>query len=87
MSLEELVCTLVPVRSTLPPSSRIATGEGSADNTIATDALASGRNKASTAAEELSVPKELWRLVDTLWRQGMREPDLFIAAGSDSEVP
>jgi hypothetical protein len=29
------------------------------------------------------VPKELWRLVDVIYRTGLREKDLFIVPGED----
>ena len=34
----------------------------------------------------MSIPKELWRLVDALWQGGMREKDLFSSAADQGEV-
>eukprot|EP00794_Sanderia_malayensis_P000376 gene376-1009_t len=37
-------------------------------------------------AEPLEIPKELWLLVDHLYRNGMREENILIQSGLDSEI-
>eukprot|EP00727_Mastigamoeba_balamuthi_P004490 m51a1_g14039 hypothetical protein (712) ;mRNA; f:1170592-1174281 len=37
---------------------------------------------AEGSEEALSIPKELWRIVDWIYRNGMEEPELFMQAGS-----
>ena len=38
------------------------------------------------ARAALEVPKEIWRLVDALWRRGALEPNLFLEPGIAAEV-
>ena len=40
----------------------------------------------SNQTGQMSIPKELWRLVDALWQGGMRERDLFVSSADPSEV-
>ena len=74
MSLEQLVCALDPVRNIPPPAF---------DHTQGYDL--SQQNK-SQPSQQLSIPKELWRLVDALWQGGMREKDLFASSAEPGEV-
>ncbi len=73
MSLEQLVCALDPVRNIPPPAFDHSQGY---DLNLA---------KAQTS-QQLSIPKELWRLVDALWQGGMREKDLFASSAEPGEV-
>jgi hypothetical protein len=73
MSLEQLVCALDPVRSIpLPALDPSQANDLGQDN--------------SQPAQQLSIPKELWRLVDALWQGGMREKDLFTSSAEPGEV-
>eukprot|EP01105_Mastigella_eilhardi_P025818 TRINITY_DN7160_c0_g1_i1.p1 TRINITY_DN7160_c0_g1~~TRINITY_DN7160_c0_g1_i1.p1 ORF type:complete len:899 (-),score=261.26 TRINITY_DN7160_c0_g1_i1:102-2771(-) len=36
--------------------------------------------------EKLYVPKELWRMVDFIYRRGMEEPHIFMQSGSTTEI-
>ena len=66
MSLEELVYTHEPVRNTRLPGS-LQQWEDVSTNGIP-----------QPTSTRLSIPKELWRLVDALWSSGaVREKDLF----------
>ena len=38
------------------------------------------------ASSVLCIPKELWRLVDALYEQGMKSPELFVRGGVADEV-
>lgn len=84
MSLEELVYTLVPVRQTRLPGAN--TMSIAADDSTANSVLGSG------SAVKLSVPKELWRLVDALWSlavgtgEAVREKDMFGGYADPIEV-
>ena len=70
MGLSELLCVLEPVRHSPSP-----------------DAMSvPPRNTTKVHLPPLGIPKELWRLVDLLYRKGMREPDLFVAEGDPQEV-
>lgn len=71
MSLDQLVCLYEPVRNYSLP----ATPE---------DIFPSG--PAAEGKPKLSVPKELWRLVDALWQLGMKEKDLFAVSVDEAEV-
>lgn len=72
MSLAQLVCASAPVRTIpLPSSSSSLTAAGSGGG---------------GGAGHMSIPKELWRLVDALWQGGMREKDLFSSTADQSEV-
>lgn len=73
MSLEQLVCALDPVRNIPPPA---------LDPSQANDL----NQEKSQSIQQLSIPKELWRLVDALWQGGMREKDLFTSSAEPGEV-
>eukprot|EP01041_Mallomonas_annulata_P011585 gene11585-24229_t len=72
MSLMELMCTLQPVRNTPSPEAR----------KTSSDKLS---RSISTTQPDLSIPKEIWRLVDALYRDGMQTADLFIAEGDNHQ--
>ena len=75
MSLEELVTLGQPVASTSLPSQQQI------------QAVQSATSSGSAPANKLSIPKELWRLVDALWTGGaLREKDLFNTPGVAAEV-
>lgn len=40
----------------------------------------------STPTQTLSIPKELWRMVDYIYRNGLREDGLFSTSGEEEEV-
>ena len=40
----------------------------------------------STATNQLSVPKELWRIVDYIFQKGIQEPGLFLNSGDIAEM-
>jgi len=82
MSLSELMCTLKPIRYTLSPTDR-KTGE-TEKNTV--NSNVSSSSLSLSLSPELGVPKEVWRLVDHLFRGGMEEPDLFIVGGETGEM-
>jgi hypothetical protein len=73
MSLEQLVCALDPVRDIPPPAL-----EPSQSFDLS--------QEKSHPLPQLSIPKELWRLVDALWQGGMREKDLFASSAEPGEV-
>jgi hypothetical protein len=52
------------------------------------DAVEGAGETAAVAPATLSIPKELWRLVDALWSSSgaMQEAYLFAAPGIDEEV-
>ena len=86
ISLEELLCLQQAVRSTRPPASpgavalQSGTGEQSQSPT-------SQPEYASAPGARLSVPKEVWRLVDALCNGGgITEADLFIEDAAAEEV-
>lgn len=73
VSLDELVCTLEPIRNTIIPV-KIQPGQVNEAN--------GGSNSLKQA-----VPKELWRLIDALWTGGaLREKDLFGETANEAEV-
>lgn len=73
MSLEELVTLAQPAATTQLPTLQ------SADSAAVTQRTAAAVNK-------LSIPKELWRLLDALWSGGaLREKDLFNTRGDPAE--
>ena len=41
----------------------------------------------SSAGAALSLPKELWRIVDAIYRNGLTEKDLFIQPGGSRLSP
>jgi hypothetical protein len=74
MSLEQLVCALEPVRNIPPPALNPAEAYDPSD-------------ESKQPPQQLSIPKELWRLVDTLWQGGgMKEKDLFASSAEPGEV-
>lgn len=71
MFLEELVNILDPVCTTALPI----------DEPVCVD------NGTTNNVDKLSVPKELWRLVDALWSgNALREKDLFALGGDLNEI-
>jgi len=73
VSLEELVHTMVPIRSTPMP-------------TVAYASKAVIPQTAATSPK-LGVPKELWRLIDALWTGDcIREKDLFACEAIPAEL-
>lgn len=89
MSLEELVCTWDPVRNTNLPSAE----PGPENLHIPREEAVNQANQQAAAAatgglevgagKEMSIPKEVWRLVDALWTGGgVTENDLFVV-GAD----
>eukprot|EP00457_Paulinella_chromatophora_P003684 gb/GEZN01003692.1/.p1 GENE.gb/GEZN01003692.1/~~gb/GEZN01003692.1/.p1 ORF type:complete len:695 (-),score=82.46 gb/GEZN01003692.1/:30-2060(-) len=44
------------------------------------------RKTQQTPTTVLSMPKELWRLVDYIWKNGMGEPGLFVTAGDPAQI-
>lgn len=86
MSLEELVCTWDPVRSTLLPSEE-ASAHVPRDDAIQQAAIQAAQAAAGVAGpgveKEMSIPKEVWRLVDAIWTGGgVAENDIFVV-GAD----
>jgi phosphatidylinositol-bisphosphatase len=77
MSLAQLVCATEPVRSIPLPSAAAASGAGGGG-----DVASAGPGQVG----HMSIPKELWRLVDAVWQGGMREKDLFSSAADQGEV-
>lgn len=74
MALEELVTLTQPAASTQLPTLQ------SAESADVTQRMAAAMNK-------LSIPKELWRLLDALWSGGaLREKDLFNTPGDPAEI-
>lgn len=100
MSLEELVHTTQPVRSTRPPAAEAAADMATVGPSGATpapfDPFAASAFDAPAApmvgvgvgaAGRLKVPKEVWRLVDALWSGGaVRERDLFTVPADPAEI-
>jgi len=88
MSLEELTNCHVPVRSLPLPAAKWSPSTSAA----ATAAASSSNSKqaiappTSVGGPALSIPKELWRLVDALYRRGLTEKDLFILPGAPGEM-
>ena len=82
MSLQELVHTLQPVATTVLPVDRFAAL--SLRDTLSTGAVA---GSGAGAENKLSIPKELWRLVDALWSgNALKEKDLFNSKADPAEV-
>lgn len=78
MSLQELVHTLQPVASTALPVDRFAALSAGVGAVAA---------EAPGAENKLSIPKELWRLVDALWSgNALKEKDLFNSKADPVEV-
>jgi phosphatidylinositol-bisphosphatase len=78
MLLEELLYTPGPVRETSPIEYRPGKNNEIDESTILNNILTDTK---------LSIPKELWRLVDALWSTGaIRETDLFVTEGNPDEV-
>ena len=86
MSLEELNNCHEPVRSLpLPTGSWTAAAAAATSPGTAAAPQVSVSKPTASGGPALSVPKELWRLVDALYRQGLREKDLFIQQGDPAE--
>ena len=85
MSLQELVHTLQPVASTPLPVQRFAVLSAQmADGDVG---MLESPFPAGTEGKQLSVPKELWRLVDALWSSNaLKEKDLFNSKADPAEV-
>eukprot|EP01032_Pedospumella_encystans_P014590 gene14590-16746_t len=85
MSLQELVHTLQPVASTPLPVQRFAVlAAQMADGDVG---MLESPFPAGTEGKQLSVPKELWRLVDALWSSNaLKEKDLFNSKADPAEV-
>lgn len=99
MSIEELVNTLLPVSMTPLPSAQTTSfvnvqGVGNeSDSPLDTERSGSTENNTAYRknnahiSNKLSVPKELWRLVDALWiGNALLERDLFACEGNEVEV-
>ena len=97
MSLQELVHTTKPVATTLLPADRAAAAAAAAEAAAAAggggvdvDSFSGGRATAADSANgggKLSIPKELWRLVDALWAgNALKEKDLFNSKADPKEV-
>jgi inositol polyphosphate 5-phosphatase INPP5B/F len=69
-TLEELVCTTEPIRNVPIASSPDGHRHFSSTQNGAT----------------LSVPKELWRMVDAIYQRGLQERNLFLTQGNPAEV-
>lgn len=93
VSLDELVGILVPVATTPLPADNpefylnqpiTNRNEGSTGE----PPVASTSNTASnTTVTKLSIPKELWRLIDALWSgHGLKEKDIFNTVADANEV-
>jgi hypothetical protein len=88
MSLEELVCTWDPVRFTtaLTDDSHIPSSDDAVAAAAASQAASQGLLPAGQI-REMSIPKELWRLVDALYvGGGMTERDIFQLVADPIEV-
>ncbi|KAH3759210.1 inositol 5-phosphatase 4 [Pelomyxa schiedti] len=48
--------------------------------------LRSSQPLPSSATEKLPIPKELWRVVDYIFRNGLQEPHIFNVSGEPSEI-
>lgn len=77
MSLEQLVCAVQPVRQLpFPGSEQDSFPEAQ-----------SQRNSQEGNIPHMSIPKELWRLVDALFQGGaMQEKDIFSTTAEPGEV-
>lgn len=74
MALEELVATAQPVATTALPTLHLVDATETSQRVV-------------SAANKMSIPKELWRLLDALWSGGaLREKDLFNTPGLPEEV-
>ena len=90
MSLEELnSCSHDPVRALPLPTGSYQQQPPPASSASASASAAAPAPQGSSkggGGPALAVPKELWRLVDALYRTGLAEKDLFIQPGVPSEV-
>lgn len=88
MSLEQLVCTWDPVRFTkLPGDDSTHVPSEEAATIAAMHAVSAASGISPDGTKEMSVPKELWRLVDALWVGGhATERDLFTVGADPAEA-
>ena len=97
-SLSSLVATPNPVRHTTEsPAGAAGAGDGAASQPVAAAAATAAAEasaapppgSASPAARltrKLHIPKELWQLVDMLFKHGLAEPNLFLVSGAQTEI-
>jgi inositol polyphosphate 5-phosphatase INPP5B/F len=92
MSLQELVHTLTPVSTTQLPVERANAAAAAASAAVAEGNTPPPVYTISTdgsdgSSSKLSIPKELWRLVDGLWAgNALKEKDLFNSKADPAEV-
>jgi len=90
MGLEELTNCYASVRSLPLPAAGWSPSTSAAAATAAASSSSSSKQAlgppTSAGGPALSVPKELWRLIDALYRRGLTEKDLFILPGTPGEV-
>lgn len=78
MSLEQLVCTMQPIRSLPIPGD---------ESMLIPESSGQGGSPRESSMVHMSIPKELWRLVDALWQGGgMKERELFSSNAETGEV-
>lgn len=91
VSLDELVTLMVPVATTPLPAAdpefylhQVPSPESGLSSTK--EGSLAG-NSSDAAQSRLSVPKELWRLIDALWSgRSLKEKDLFNSPADPTEV-
>lgn len=88
MSLEELVHILQPVGETKLISSYVDDEIENTPQSNEEDLSPNEKSREGTArTANLSVPKELWRLIDALWSgNALKERDLFNTKSDPQEV-
>lgn len=88
MSLEELVCTWDPVRTTLLPYEESTTHIPREESIQHANQLAAHAAAGVAAPDkEMSIPKEVWRLVDALWTGGgVAENDIFVVGADPGKI-
>lgn len=94
MSLEQLIVLQQPVRTTICPpfkrSNRQSTPDsptGSVDVFVNVEESDEFNRSRNSSGSKLSIPKELWRLIDALWTGGaIREKNLFSTDVNPQEV-
>merc|ERR1712146_533078 len=75
-----------PIRNIPLPSNNKGHAWKENDTKEASEIEESKDQSTSTPSQPLAIPKELWRIVDALWRNGSLEKDLFILPGVANEV-
>merc|ERR1712146_167211 len=75
-----------PIRNIPLPSNNKGHAWKENDTKEASEIEESKDQSTSTSSQPLAIPKELWRIVDALWRNGSLEKDLFILPGIPYEV-